>query len=201
MSHHRAILLFCVALILSAACNLSGLPSDAVEDGIVPVGTDLPPTSRPADSEADSCLVGEWWMDTPDLDLLVATLVPIPNIRVPDGNLLLRFYADGTFSYQGSPVIRIELGASQYIEGAGVFTTNGTYATEGGTTVLLNTTRSESGVTVWHAYKDGQSSDYPAGPQISLALPGSAPYRCTSTRLELDTRNPSGVTVTMFFHE
>lgn len=156
------------------------------------------PTLRP-DADRDSCLDGNWIMPTASLDLLMATMIPAPGLRITNGSLSMSF-VDGTFRYNGDFVIQIDLGPGQYMEADSTFTTGGAYATEGNVTLILDLTVSESQALNWTAYSNGQVVTEPGvGPMVTILPPGEAPYRCTTSTLEIDTREPSGGTVTMFF--
>jgi hypothetical protein len=182
---------------LLAACNFPPpqLPEAEVENNIE--GEDAP-TLRP-DADRDSCLDGTWVMPTDSLDLLMSTMVPAPGLRITTGSLNMSF-VEGTFSYSGDFVIQIDLGPGQYMEADSRFSTGGAYATEGNVTLIFDITASESEALNWTAYSNGQVVTEPGiGPTFTLNPPGEAPYRCTSNTLEIDTREPSGGTVTMFF--
>jgi hypothetical protein len=183
-------------VILLAACNLPGLgvePREAIPS--------TEPTSPPEDEGTDSCLHRDWFMDRGDMDLLIGTLIPVPNIRLTDGAMALVLRPEGTFDYSGSMVLRADLKSdgSEYIEGSGVFSNQGGYTADE-SIITFDASASQSGILRWHAYANGQSIDMPGEePTFSLLPAGAAPYRCTPGRLEIDTRSPSGGTVTMFF--
>src|SRR5689334_5805436 len=104
--------------VLLAACNLPGNgvePREAVSSP--------QPTAPSEDGGSDACLTSlpAWFMYTGSLDLLVGTLIPIPNVHVPDGTLAIAFDSDGTYDYGGNLNIHIDLGTDQYIEGRGDF--------------------------------------------------------------------------------
>jgi hypothetical protein len=182
--------------ILLAACNLPGNGVEPVEPIQSP-----PPTSPPEDGGSDACLLQfPWFMSTGNLDLLVGTLIPVPNVTVSQGNLAILFRPSGTFSYQGSPHIRIDLGEGQYIEGHGNFTNEGTYTTSDGI-ITFSEQASESTILRWQAYANGQVIEMSGqeAPSFSILPSGPAPYRCSPGALEIDTRSPGGSTVTMFF--
>jgi hypothetical protein len=188
----------CGMVLFVAACSLPLSPTpDPVVVTLLEPDT-VAPTLSPA-AERDACLDGNWNMGTASLDLLLATLVPIPNIRVPEGNLGMNFNGD-SFIYDGNFIVRVDLGPDQYIQADSVFSTRGQYATEGGSTLVLDISASEIQPLEWLAYSNGREASYPGeGPSVVINPPGSAPYRCTQTSLEIDTLSPAGNTVTMFF--
>jgi len=208
MNKNKMFPVLVVSLLLTVlvSCNMpSQLPVDVPDEPpretapLEPSEDILMPTAFPEDDERDSCLEGGWTMYTAELDLLVATLVPMPNIRVPDGLLNMFFDPDGGFTYIGNLTIQIEFSENSYMQGEGGFRDLGTYATEGDT-ILFNIESEETEVFEWRAYKDGQSVVQPGGgPEFNLTPPGVAPYRCTAESLEIDTVNPAGDTITMFY--
>jgi len=195
------VLVTCITLLSLVSCNLPTREADppvveeiaSDDESRVEVPTSLPPAAR-----ADSCLINEWWMDTGTLDLLVATLVPMPGIRVPSGDATFTFTSGGNYYYAGSLVIRIDMTADQYMEGEGTFNTEGTYTTDGGI-ITFSESEGQNNIMEWRAYAHGQSAEVPGGgPSFSLIPAGAAPYRCSDDILEIDTQGPAG-TVTMFF--
>ena len=172
-----------------------------------PVDIGGAPTLDP-EAERDPCLEGEWIMNTPELDLLVATLVPVPNMRVVGGYLSMSF-ADGVYTYFGEMTLQVELDMSegQYLQGDGQVRSGGEYATEARTErdfpvfdfLILDLTTSESDVFEWRAYKDGEVQTAPGiGPTVTIMPPGQAPYVCTDSSLVIDTQGAAGP-VSMFF--
>jgi hypothetical protein len=147
-------------------------------------------------------------MYTAELDLLLATLVPAPNLRVVGGSLFMSF-GDGVYDYSGEFTMQMEFDISQgqYMQAEALFSTGGAYATENRsvrdspifTFLVLDLSGSETNVLVWRFYKDGVVQAVPGtGPSFNLLPPAEAPYRCTETRLEIDTQGYTGP-VTMFF--
>jgi len=199
---HRSLwrpLAFLLAAALLAACSE---PTPSPEPTAPPTAVPTPLPEEPAaelPTSQDPCLVGVWRMPTGDLDLLVATLVPVPGMRVTDGELIMEFDGE-SFSYRADVfVLRVDLGADTYLEGDGRFGTSGTYTTGDGQ-LFLNSIGSEQDILTWTAYKDGEVVSMPGtGPTFSLPTPGEAPYRCFPDRLEIDTRGAMPETVTMFF--
>jgi len=191
------------AAFLLAACTLPTREPEVLS----PVDVGDAPTLEP-DAERDPCLDGTWTMHTAELDLFVASMVPIPNMRVVGGSLSMSF-ADGMYEYSGLMTLQIELDMSegQYLQGDGIFSSGGAYATEARTErdfpvfdfLILDLTVSESEVMVWRAYKNGEEETAAGiGPNFTIVPPGEAPYRCTESRLEIDSQGASGP-VTMFF--
>jgi hypothetical protein len=138
-------------------------------------------------------------MPTGDLDLMVASLVPVPGMRVTDGELIMEFDGE-SFSYRADVlVLRMDLGPDTYLEADGRFGTSGTYSTGDGL-VYLNSLGSDQDILTWTAYQNGEIVTMPgAGPTFSLPAPGEAPYRCFPDRLEIDTRGATPEPITMFF--
>jgi len=156
-------------------------------------------------SERDACLEGDWVMRTADLDLLVATIVPVPNLRIVAGSLFLSFVG-GEYRYGSDGFVEhVDLGPGRYLEGTAVFLNTGTYAAEAGSPVTGGSALSflgggaEKGVTKWLAFKDGRSEVYSGeGPQVSIPLTGRFPYSCSDQELILYMAGPTGE-VPMFF--
>jgi len=197
-------------LAFAAACNRPSAPT-AVEPLEDPDVEEPAPTSRPS-NDHDACLVGEWWSYTHDIDILLATLAPVPNMHVADGNLVL-WFTDGVeeladrvdgpeYEYQGRVVLRLDMdpSESQYIETAGFFTNSGAYSTEGDSILNLDVSNSQREILSMQACKNGECQDATGlMPTVDVLPPGSAPYRCTASTLEIDTQGPYG-TATMFFY-
>ncbi len=170
-------------------------------------GSEEAPTLDP-DADRDSCLDGNWIMPTADLNLLVASLVPIPNIRVLGGSLYMSF-VDGVYDYSGEFTLQIdldEISKGQYMQADAIFRSGGPYTTERVSTsretqnfLVLDLSASEAQVLVWRAYKNGETITMPGtGPNFVILPPGNAPYRCSATLLEIDTQGALGA-VTMYF--
>jgi hypothetical protein len=200
-------LLVALSVILSlTACNLpSRQPAEPEVTSLL--GSAEAPTLNP-DADRDPCLDGDWIMPTADLDLFVASLVPIPNIRVVGGSLQLSF-ADGAYNYSGEFTLQIDLDTSQeqYMQTDALFSSGGAYATEIRserdfpvfTFLIFDLTVSDSNELVWRAYKEGDLQTMPgSGPSFTILPPGEAPYKCTDTQLEIGTQGPGGP-LTMFF--
>lgn len=188
------------ALALLAACNRPSAPAE-VEPMEPPAVDDPAPTSPPSSSD-DACLDGQWWSYTHDIDILLATLAPVPNMHVSNGDLVLWFNPDGQYEYQGRVVLRLDMDPSedQYMETTGFFTTSGPYSTDGEATLNLDLSNSRTEILEVQACKNGTCIAASGGmPSVSIMPPGSAPYRCTADRLEIDTQGPFG-TATMFFY-
>jgi hypothetical protein len=185
------------------ACSLPGGEPEVIS----PVDIGDAPTLDP-DAERDPCLEGVWTMPTADLDLFVASLVPVPNIRVAGGSLTLTF-ADGVYDYSGLMTLQVELDMTenQYLQADGIFSSGGAYATEkrsdrGGPVfdfLILDLTASQSEVMVWRAYKNGEVQTAPGtGPNFVIMPPGAANYHCSDSTLEIETQGAAG-TIVMFF--
>jgi hypothetical protein len=179
------------------SCNRPATPT--AEPPEEPAPAEPLPPSDPA-GDHDSCLEGEWWMDTHDVDILTSTIVPVPNMHVPRGNLVIIFDPDGQYDYQGSVVLHLDMDPSQnqYMETEAVFTTAGPYSSRDDTTIVLDLSNSRTEILEMKACKGGTCVSTDAMPVFDLLPPGEAPYRCTADRLEIDAQGPLGP-VTMFF--
>jgi hypothetical protein len=192
-----------VAIGLLAACS-SSQPGEP--EILSLVETHDVPTIDP-DAERDSCLDGNWIMPTADLDLFVASMVPLPNMRVVGGALYISF-VDGQYEYSGEFTLQIELDMSEgkYMQSDAIFSSGGAYSTETTSTargplswLTLDLTVSEVNALVWRAYKGGVMESMPGiGPTFTIVPPGNAPYRCSDSLLQIDTHGATQE-VTMLF--
>ncbi len=191
------------AIAILAACS-SSQPGEP--EILSLVETHEVPTIDP-DADRDACLDGDWIMPTADLDLFVASMVPMPNIRVVGGALYMSF-VDGEYEYSGEFTLQVELDMSEgkYLQSDAIFSSGGAYSTETNSTnrgpvsfLTLDLTVSEQNILVWRAYKGGVSSVAPGtGPTFTILPPGNAPYRCSATLLQIDTHGATQE-VTMYF--
>jgi hypothetical protein len=144
-------------------------------------------------------------MRTADLDLLVVTLVPVPNLRIVAGSLFLSF-SDGAYRYGSDGFVEhVDLGPGKYLEGTATFLTTGSYAAEvgsprtGGSAITFLGGGAQKEVTKWLAFKDGRSEEAPGGgPQVSMPLSGRMRYSCSDQELILYAVAMTGE-VPMFF--
>jgi hypothetical protein len=145
-----------------------------------------------AGSSMDPCLEGHWTMITMDLDIFVATLVPVPNLRVSEGSLFLNM-SEGAYEYGSDRfVLHIDLGPDRYLEGAAVFLTTGGYSSDDGSLLLVNS-GTQKQVTDWKAFKQGRTSVVAGGvPEFSLVPSSPLDYTCGSEELVLYMRGPTG---------
>jgi len=196
-------ILLCVLSLYLVSCNFPSSGSELpVVDDSPPLSTTGPVESPPQDVSGNaSCLSGTFVMETSFLDLLVATLVPGPDIHVPAGQLTMSFDpSNGTYIYDGDFTIKVFItpGGESYMEALGGFQTNGAFSVEGDM-IAFDLSNSEEQVLQWHAVANGQDVTVPGGgPSFSLLPPANAPFRCTAEGLEIDTMGSGGV-VTMFF--
>ena len=192
-SQPQLIALFCTGSMFLSACGTRATPSP-------PSPTQPPPTVESAIStDSDRCLQGNWVMPTGDLDLMIATLLPIPGVRVPGGELLMIF--DGsTYRYLSYGfILHMDLGTDSYMESTASFENSGSFSTRDGL-IVFSSIASESEVTSWTGYKDGETYTVPGtGPEVAFYLGGESPYRCSADRLEIDTIHPTIETLTLFF--
>ncbi len=194
----RPLALLLATALLAACSEPTPSPEPTIPPTAIPTPEPEEPTVEPPTGQ-DPCLLGTWRMATGDLDLLVATLVPVAGMHVTDGELIMEFDGE-SFSYRADVfVLRIDLGPDTYMEADGRFGTSGTYSTGDGL-VYLNSIGSDQDILTWTAYQNGQVVTVAGtGPTFSLPTPGEAPYRCFPDRLEIDTRGATPTTITMFF--
>ncbi len=188
------------SLLIAALLASCSAPTTETPELATPIPTPDPvDPDGSAGADHDPCLEGTWRMGTADVDLLVATLVPLSGLHVTDGELIMEFDGE-SFSYRADVlVLRVDLGTDTYLEADGRFGMSGTYTTGDGL-VYLNSLGADQQILTWTAYKDGEVVTLPGdGPSFSLPVPGPAPYRCSPDTLEVDTRGALPVTVTMFF--
>jgi len=152
----------------------------------------------------DECLAGTWVMLTADLDIFVATIVPLPNLRVTAGSLYFVFGTLGEYSYgSDGMVIRIDLSRpgdspEKFLKGSAFFETAGVYTTDTGALVLMDN-GSMVEFTEWVAVKGSEVASAPgSGPEISFVPDGPLPYECTDEELVLHVRGPSGALPMIF---
>jgi len=189
-----------LAAALLAACSE---PTPTPEPPTLPTSIPTPEPVDPDGSGAadhDPCLEGTWRMGAGDLDLMMASLVPVPGLHVTAGELIMEFDGEA-FGYRADIlVLRVDLGSDTYLEADGRFGVSGTYSTGDGL-LYLNSVGADQEILTWTAYKDGEVVTLPGtGPAFSLPVPGESPYRCFTDRLEIDTRGATPTTVTMFFY-
>ena len=191
--------------VLLAACNFPApepvvqpgrLPSEGEDDLSGLQGHDLP----------DECLAGTWVMLTGDLDIFLATIVPVPGLgmRVTAGSLYFVFGTLGEYSYgSDGMVIRIDLSRpgdspEKFLKGSAFFETAGVYTTDTGALVLTDN-GSMVQFTEWVAVNGAQVASAPgAGPEFSFLPDGPLPYECTAEELVLEVRGPSGAVPMIF---
>ncbi len=190
----RMLIIVTLAGMLLSGCNLSEPEVVGRLPIVEPDLTDLQRSELP-----DECLVGHWTVTTGDLDIFVATIVPVPGLRVTDGSVYADFTWDGNYVYASDGlVLRIDLGPDKYLQGSAAFRTSGIYATEPGS-LVLHDSGSVKQVTEWKAVKDGVAVVAPgAGPEMSLIPNGPLPYDCGTEELVLDWAGAYG-TVPMIF--
>ena len=138
-------------------------------------------------------------MPTINLDLMIATLVPIPGVRVLSGELLMMF--DGpTYRYLSYGfILHTDIDAGSYMEATLSFENTGSFSTGAGL-IFFNSITSESEVSSWTRYEDGDTYIVPGtGPQMAFSMSGENPYRCTAEYLEIDTFHPTLDTMTLLF--
>lgn len=192
-SHSQLIALFCAGTLLLSACSMGSSPSP-------PSPTQPPPTAEVTILlDSDLCLQGNWVMPTADLDLMIATLLPIPGVRVPGGELLMLFDGSSYRYLSYGFILHMDLGTNTYMESTASFENSGSFSTRDGL-IVFRSIVSESEVTSWTGYKNGESYTVPGtGPEVALSIGGENPYRCTADYLEIDTFHPVIETMTLLF--
>jgi hypothetical protein len=192
-SKSRLIPLFFTGTIILSACAMGSTPS-------LPSPSELPPTAESTMPAAgDTCLLGTWVMPTADLDLMIATLLPIPGVRVPAGELLMIFDGSSYRYLSYGFILHMDLGTDTYMESTASFENSGSFSAGDGR-IVFSAITSESEISTWTGYKNGETYTVPgAAPEVGFYLGGQNPYRCTADRLEIDTYHPTLDTLTLFF--
>jgi len=195
-SHSPLLAVSLLGILILAACSAGGTPIPPS-----PLSPVLPSsTSEPQlPSGSDRCLQGEWVMPTADLDLMIATILPMPGVRVPGGELRMAFDGSSYRYLSYGFILHMDLGTDTYMESTASFENSGSFSTGDGR-IYFSSIASESEVGSWTGYKDGETYTVPGtAPQMSFYLGGENPYRCTADRLEIDTHHPVIETLTLFF--
>lgn len=194
--------------VLLAGCNFP-VPEPVVQPGRLPSEGEEPQTEEDLSGLQghdlpDECLVGEWVMLTGDLDIFVATIVPLPGMHVTAGSLYFVFGPLGEYNYgSDGMVIRMDLSRpgdipEKYLKGSAFFETAGVYTTDTGALVLTDN-GSMVEFTEWVAVKGSEVASAPgSGPELSFVPDGPLPYECTAEELVLDVRGPSGAVPMIF---
>jgi hypothetical protein len=184
-------LLSVVMMLLIAGCEAAEAEPEVRPE------TEADQPARPSGfalEDLDECIEGDWVMQTSDLDILVATLVPLPGMRIPSGSLFLSI-KDGVGYRYGSDgfVIHIDVGEDAYLEGLATFLATGTYLNSEPGTIVFSGDGAEKSVSEWIAYKQGQTQRSPGtGPEVTLPLTGPVAYQCSDQELVLYRTGPTG---------
>lgn len=204
----RTIPMLLVIALLATACNLPILAgSDEGGDSPVTTGTDSPPveaataaaTIDPAAAGHDPCLQGQWVMNLESLQILMATLLPLPNFHVQEGSMAMSFSGENYTYASENFVLRMDTKPGEYFEGAATFTAVGTFTTANGEIIFKNTTNTQN-ITSWGSFINGEYIEVPGGaPQISFGFPGSGPYTCNGDSLTVGTAGTANTPVPMVF--
>src|SRR3972149_9596107 len=191
-----------------AGCNFSE-PEPVVQPGRLPSEGEEPQTEEDlSDLQGhdlpDECLIGEWVMLTGDLDIFVATVVPLPNLHVTAGSLYFVFGPLGAYDYgSDGMVIRIDLSLpgdqpEKFLKGSAFFETSGGYTTDTGALVLTDN-GSMVQFTEWVAVKGSEVPSAPGtGPEFSFVPDGPLPYECLTEELVLYVPGPTGAVPMIF---
>lgn len=186
------------ALALTAlACSLAGSPAPSEPAPTVEVESTVP--VPPDAGGTDACLQGTWTMDTAAADEMLGRLTGLSTLHVAAGLLRMTFTGD-RFEYGSDGLtVRSDMPPSGYIEAEGTFAAAGSYAAGEGV-LTFNTESTTTEIGTWRAVINGETVEMPGGgPEFSLTPPGSAPYRCSADRLEVDTSSPVTPEITMVF--
>ncbi len=194
--------------LLTTACNLPFLAgNDQTSDSLDNMGTDAPPvniavglpTVDPTDSSSDPCLQGQWVMSLESLQILMATLLPMPNFHIREGTMAMSFSGENYTYGSENLVMRMDTTPGEYFEGSASFTAIGTFSTVNGEIIFDNTTNTQN-ISSWGAFRNGEFTEIPGGaPQISFGFPESGLYTCNGDTLSVDTKGTANTPVPMVF--
>jgi len=204
----RTILILTVIALLATACNLPLLAGDdETSDSTVNTGSDAPPTALetaaattgPVDPSHDPCLQGQWVMSLESLQVLMATLIPLPNFHIREGSMAISFSGENYTYGSENLVLRMDTQPGEYFEGVASFTAVGTFTTANGEIIFDNTTNTQT-IYSWRVFKNGEFTEVPGGaPQISFGFPGSGLYTCNAGSLTIGTQGTANTPVPMVF--
>ncbi|MBI4731546.1 MAG: hypothetical protein HY781_05355 [Chloroflexi bacterium] len=144
-----------------------------------------------------ACLQGNWEMSNSDLNLMLATLVPVPGMSIPVGTFLMAF-SGSDFSYGSEGfALRIEI-PDGYMEADAAFLTTGTFSAEDGV-ITFSGLVSDREISTWRAVVDGEVVEVPGATSIDFPSPGSGPYTCSDTTLAITSVSGTGDPFVMIF--
>lgn len=149
-------------------------------------------TTAPPANDLRACVQGDWVMKTDTLDLLVATVVPVPGLTVSYGGLRLSFTADEAV-YKGAGTLRFTSGDT-VAELDWDWTHRGTYQVSEGLVLMTYTDRVNN---VGEARAGGFSvpgQPVPTPPELA-----GGPATCTPTTLTFSTTSTGANTIVLVF--
>lgn len=136
-------------------------------------------------------------MDTAAADQMLGSLTGLSTLHVVAGSLVMTFDGERFLYASEGLTVRTDMPPSGYIEAEGTFSSTGGFAAGEGI-LTFNTESVTKEIGMWRALVNGEMVEMPgSGPEFSLTPPGSAPYRCSADRLEVDTVSPLGGDVIM----
>lgn len=149
-------------------------------------------TTAPPAGDLRACVQGDWVMKTDTLDLLVATVLPVPGLTVSYGGLRLSFAADEVV-YKGAGTLRFVSGSTTN-ELDWDWTHRGTYQVNEGLVLMDYTHRVNN---VGEARADGFS--VPGLPTPTPPAVAGGPATCTPTLLTFETTSTGANSIVMVF--
>ncbi len=165
-----------LSLLLAAALLLAGCRLPATE-GETPAETS-------SASGSDPCLQGTWIMSNEDVNSTMQALVPIPNLSIPSGTLVMRFTGND-FSYASDNLtMRIEMPGG-YMEAEAAFLFTASFSTSDGRINFTNTVQ-DTEIFVWRAVINGEVSEIAGPNNLTFPIPGNGPYGCSADALTFE---------------
>lgn len=149
-------------------------------------------TTAPSANDLRACVQGDWVMKTDTLDLLVATVVPVPGLTVSYGGLRLTFTADEAV-YKGAGTLRFTRDDT-VAELDWDWTHRGTYQVNEGLVLMNYTDRVNN---VGEARAGGFS--VPGLPTPTPPELAGGPATCTPTTLTFATTSTGANTIVLVF--
>lgn len=156
---------------------------------------DIP--APPPEQDSAACLQGEWEMSNAELNLMLATLVPVPGMGIPVGTFRITFIEDDFLYYSDGFVLRLDM-PEGYLEAEATFETGGTFTAEDGRLNLADIVSSKE-VSTWRAVKGDLVVEVPGDIDVSVPLPGNGPYTCDANTLTITSPSPTGDPFPMVF--
>lgn len=175
-----------LVLIVVAACGDGGTATTVASTTTSAVTTTTGGTTT-TPAPVDQCLIGRWTMGSAEVNDLLLTYLPVPNLSVVEGSLALEFTALGLYTYALDGLVVQIVIPNGYLESTGSMLTNGAWTAADGF-LGLTAIGSDGGSFAWRAVINGVETPYPAGfPALDIPLPAESPYTCTDATLTLET--------------